>query len=250
MRKSTIMTALAVAGLTTAAAVQADNHAGKVDEAAVKALKDMGAYLRTLSTFNVKADDTVDLVLESGQTIQLSSSIDMQVRRPNGFRADIDADRKSQSLYFDGKNFTLYGRKVGMYATVPAPGTIKDVVDLMESKYDVQMPLVDLFKWGKDAEAEADIKEAMVVGPSNQGGVMSTHYAFRQDDIDWQIWIAEGDKPLPVKYVITTTDDEARPQFSASLSWNTDAKPKDSAFTFTPGTDVYSINIVALDDAE
>ena len=53
------------------------------------------------------------------------------------------------------------------------------------------------------------LKEAssgFVVGPSVVGGVKSTHLAFRGAEVDWQIWIENGDKPLPRKYVITTTD--------------------------------------------
>ncbi len=129
----------------------------------------------------------------------MSATIDLQVRRPNRLRADIVTDPKSPQIFFNGKEFTLLGRKVGLYATVPAPATIKELLARIETKYGIAMPLVDLFHWGQDAEAVADIKEAMVIGPSNLGGRMTDHYAFRQEGVDWQIWIAQGNKPLPLK---------------------------------------------------
>ena len=48
----------------------------------------------------------------------------------------------------------------------------------------------------------------MDVGPSVVGGVTCEQYAFRQADIDWQIWIQLGDYPLPRRLVATTTTDE------------------------------------------
>ena len=43
---------------------------------------------------------------------------------------------------------------------------------------------------------------------------------FRQDGLDWQIWIQAGDYPLPRKMVLTTTDDDARPQQTSVWTWN------------------------------
>lgn len=61
----------------------------------MQALERMGTYMSSLKAFSLTADDTIDQVLESGQKIQLSSTIDLQVRKPNGLRADIDTDHKS-----------------------------------------------------------------------------------------------------------------------------------------------------------
>jgi len=103
---------------------------------------------------------------------------------------------------------------------------------------------VDLFQWGQDPEAVADIKEAAAVGPSLIDGQPADHYAFRQDDIDWQIWIAQGDAPLPLRYVITSKNEPGEPQYMASLKWDTSAKPDDGVFTFTPTKDDHPISIV------
>ena len=83
--------------------------------------------------------------------------------------------------------------------------------------------------WSSDG-----ITAAMDVGPSDVGGTTCEHYAFRQEEIDWQIWIQMGDHPLPRKLVITTKTDEARPQHTAVYTWNLAPSYNDPAFEFDP----------------
>ena len=46
------------------------------------------------------------------------------------------------------------------------------------------------------------------------GGVECDHLAFRTKDVDWQIWIAQGDHPYPARYVITSKSIGGGPQYS------------------------------------
>lgn len=220
-----------------------------IDPAAMQALARMGAYLRGLESFSVRADDTVDEVLDSGQKVQLTKTVELQVHRPNKLRADIETDRKAREIYYDGKTFTLVAPAVGYYASVPAPPTIREVLDQVESKFGIELPLVDLFYWGGEGDDSGAIHEAMSVGTSRIAGQLADHYAFRQADVDWQIWIAQGDTPLPLRYVITTKDVPGEPQFMANLTWDTTARPDAGIFTFTPTKDDHPIGIVVQDDA-
>ncbi len=247
MRKR-LITLIAAGGLALSSLGQAETPA--VDSAAISALDSMGAYLRTLENFSVKASNTLDEVLDNGQKIQLTTTIDLQVRRPNGLHANIEKDRGTRQMYYDGKEFTLFSPDTSLYATVPAAPTLKEVLNKIESKYGITFPLVDLFHWGKDPEAAKDIQSAMVVGPSRINGRMSDHYAFRQEGLDWQIWIAQGEAPLPLKYVITTTDVAGQPQYTANLSWDTAARPDDAVFTFTPAETHFSIVMIAIDETQ
>ena len=42
----------------------------------------------------------------------------------------------------------MYGQLVNYYATVPAPPTIAELIDKLDERYGIEMPLVDLFMWG------------------------------------------------------------------------------------------------------
>ena len=74
------------------------------------------------------------------------------------------------------------------------------------------------------------------------------HYAFRQGNLDWQIWITTGSKPLPRKLVITNRADEARPQSVSLIDWNLKPTFKDSVFRFTPPKGATAVELHALDN--
>ena len=77
---------------------------------------------------------------------------------------------------------------------------------------------------------------AEYIGPAMVGGVQTDQFAFRQEEIDWQIWIQQGDRPLPLKIVIIDKTDPTRPEFSARLSWNTSPRFDASTFAFSPAS--------------
>jgi hypothetical protein len=204
-----------------------------IDPDAMAALNKMGTYLRTLETFQVKSVQTTDDVLDNGQTIQTNGVIDLLAARPNRLRAEITSDEMHRLFFYDGKNFTIYGQLVNYYATVPAPTTISELIDQLYEKYGIDMPLVDLFKWGSpESDSAKSITGAIDVGSGSIDGTSCEQYAFRQSGLDWQIWIQLGDYPLPRKLVLITTDDDARPRHSQLLTWNLAPSFNDAAFTF------------------
>jgi hypothetical protein len=71
--------------------------------------------------------------------------------------------------------------------------------------------------------------------------VLCDHYAFRQEESDWQLWVERSATPLPRKLVITTTGEAAQPQFVAVLTWNLTPQFDDAMFTFVPPADAHKI---------
>ena len=129
-------------------------------------------------------------------------------------------DQQHRLFFYDGKTFTLFAPRLNFYATVPAPPTIVELIDKLKEKFDIELPLVDMFYWGTPRAAVDEIKSAIDLGPTSIGGVSCEQFAFRQPGIDWQIWIQNGDYPLPRKLVISTLTDEARPQYTSVYTWN------------------------------
>ena len=208
--------------------------AAEIDPKAIDALKAMGAELRALKAFALRSETTTDEVLDNGQKVQFGGTVDFRVRRPNGLRVEVLSDRKQRQFFYNGKTLTLYGPTNGYYASIAAPPTIGELVQVLDQKYGLQFPLTDLFLWGTDKDGLDDIKSAIYIGPSRIGGVDCDHYVFRQADVDWQIWIERGKTPLPRKLVITTTSEPAEPQYVAVLKWDLAPKLDDKMFTFVP----------------
>lgn len=204
------------------------------DPQAIAALDRMGAYLRTLKRFSVHAETATDEVLLNGQKIQFEKTVELKVRRPDRFRADVSSDRQERQLYYDGKTLTVYGEKVGYYAQAEAPATINETVQEAQNRFGIATPLADLFYWGTEDSDDESIQGAIDVGPSRVKGVDTEQYAFQQSDVDFQIWIEKGDKPLPRKLIITTKSEPSQPQYTVKLAWDLEPKFDDNVFSFSP----------------
>lgn len=225
-------------------AASAQSAANAVDPASIQALKDMGAYLQSLKRFRVSTEVTGERVLADGQKLQHTATANMDVQRPNRIRVVMRSARSDRELFYDGKTVTLYTPAQKYFSTVDFTGNLGELVDRLEERYNVQLPLQDLFLWGTPAAPVDKIESAMNAGQDIVDGNVCDHYAFRQGMIDWQLWIRTGDQPLPCKLVITNRADEARPQSVSLIDWNLKPAFKDSIFTFTPPKGARKIEIV------
>jgi hypothetical protein len=213
-----------------------------VDPAAIAALEKMAAFLRAQESFEVAGELTTDDVLRTGQKVQVGGTVSLKVRRPDRLRADVASDRKTERLVYDGNLFTVYQPKVGYYAQFAAPPNLRELVDVLEGRYGVDLPLADLFRLGTDEAQLRAIRGATLVGYSTVRGAPCAHYAFHQADVDWQVWIEEGAQPVPRKLVITTTSEKSHPQFTSVMTWTLGAKLDPQVFAFTPPTSARRID--------
>lgn len=217
-----------------------------VDQGSIQALKEMGAYLQTLKRFHVSNELTGERVLADGQKLQHTATADLDVDRPNKLRALMHSARSERQLFYDGKTVTLYTPAQKYYSTVEFSDTLGDLINRLKEKYDVEVPMSDLFLWGTPAAPLDKIESAMNAGQDFVGEDLCDHYAFRQANADWQIWITTGSRPLPRKIVITSRMDDARPQSVSLMDWNLKPGFKDSVFKFTPSKGATKIEIVPV----
>lgn len=206
-----------------------------VNPQVVDKLIDMGNYLRGLPKFQVDAQISRDTVLESGQKIKTESANTLKVLDHNRLYAKSEGDVRTRELFYNGKKLTQYAPYLKYYTTVDAPPTVGEALHRFENFYGIQVPMEDLFLFGSDQAQIDALKEAAYVGPSTINGQLCDHLAFRQEGVDWQLWITRSDKPLPCKLVITTTDVASFPEYSAVYRWNLKPELKDAMFTFKPG---------------
>ena len=220
---------------------------GVIEDGAVEAVKDMSNYLTSLTTIAITSQGSLDVVTNDGQRIQLDGVTNYKVRKP-GFVIDYRSDIKSRRFIYDGKNFTVYSPLLGYYSTVPAPGTNREVLDTIYNKYGIALPLEDLFRWGDGTNADRiqALKSAYEVGSATIDGVETDHFAFREADVDWEVWIQKGDQPLPRKFVIVDRTDPARPTFTARLNWQVNPAFTDADFTFVPDANAKQIQLATF----
>lgn len=214
------------------------------DEVAITAALEMGQYLRSLEGFELTAHILRDDVMDDGQLIQRDEMVKGYYMRPDKLRVDWSSAAEERQFFYDGKTASLFGPRVGYYAQVPAPETVGETLAYLEDEYDFEVPLSDMFAWGSDEEDVEKITSAIVVGQSRVGHRVCNHYAFRQEDFDWQIWIESGGRPLPCKVNIVDLSDGDRPQYTAIFYWALDVDHPTAIFDFSPPVDAAKIDIM------
>ncbi len=240
------LVAPAVYGQATAAASAPPAVANPVDPASIQALKDMGAHLQSLGRFRTSTMLSGERVLTDGQKLQHIAYATLDAERPDRLRARMWSARSERELFFDGKTFTIFVPAQKYYSQVEFSGSNAELVERLEQRFGVEIPLSDLFKWGTPAAPVDKIESAMNAGQDFVGDDLCDHYAFRQGKFDWQIWITTGSKPLPRKLVITHRTDEARPQSVSIIDWNLKPVFSASTFRFSPPKGATRIEIVPV----
>ncbi len=226
-RGNLLCAALLIAPVSAARAATA-----VVDPAAVTAIRKMGAFLRAQRSFLVQVAASTDDVLASGQKVKFQGTAELRVRRPDRLRADLTTDRQQETMFYDGTSFTVQDRATNYYASFKAPPTIAGAIDVAETKYGIDFPMADLFTWGSDRDRTGELKAAADLGRSTVKGTPCHHYAFRQSDVDWQIWIQDGDRPFPRRLVITTVQEPTAPEHDVTMDWTSPAEFDDNVFAF------------------
>jgi len=218
--------------------------AAAVDPATIQALKNMGAHLQSLQRFRVTNELSGERVLTDGQKLQHMASASIDVQRPNRLHVKMSSARSEREMFYNGKEVTLFTPAQKYYATVPFDGSLGDLANALQTRYGVDLPLADLFVLGTPAARLDTVDSAMNAGQDFVGADLCDHYAIRQGNFDWQIWITVGDKPLPRKLVITNRGDEARPQSISLIYWDLKPAAASSSFTFTPPKGAKAIEMV------
>jgi len=222
-----------------------------IDPQATALLKKATDYLAGLKAFTVDTTSTIEVVLQSGQKLQFDNGASASVQRPNKLLARRKGDLVNQAFYYDGKNLSLYSPDQKVYASVPAPDTVEAMLDYARDSLDIIAPAGDLLYRNAFEILMRDVTSGFVVGKSVVGGVRCDHLAFRNADVDWQIWIQEGARPLPRRFVITSTQVAGAPQFEVQMTnWNTAPKFADGTFAFTPAKDAKKIELLRLSSGD
>ena len=204
-----------------------------IDPEADQVLKRASQYLISATQFKFDADKTIDVVLDSGQMIQLSDTTRISVSRPDKILAQSTGDTTNEQIWYDGKTLSVWSPEQNSYATIDVPNTIDKMMDYVVEKYGAALPLADLVVSDPYKSATQRVRSGHYLGLHYVGDLKCHHLAFRQEGLDWQVWIEAGDKPLPRKLVITYKELPGHPQFTAIFDkWDMSPRLSDSLFTF------------------
>jgi hypothetical protein len=214
-----------------AAAGMIMSAAARADEAQAKNLfKAMSDYLAAQKAISLEFDSNLDIVTKEQQKLGLASSGTVTLNRPDKIRATRTGGFTSVEVVFDGKTVTLLDKAANVYAQAEVAGTIDHLVDTLRDEYHRPLPAADLLMSNAYDQLMPLVKDAKDLGSGVIRGVECDHLAFRTEEVDWQIWIAQGERPYPCRYVITSKT-TGGPQYTIDVrTWKTGAEVASNDF--------------------
>jgi hypothetical protein len=215
-------------------------------DSAIRILKSMSDFIAKHDSIGIEFDADIEVITQDLQKIQFTSSGSVELNRPDKLRATRVGGYAQVDLVFDGKVATVHSKDDNVFTKLEAPGTIDQLIAQLRADHSITAPGADLLLSNVFDDLMEDVIDAKHIGVGIIDGVECEHLAFRTHEVDWQIWVEIGEKPIPRKYVITSKSVAAGPQYTLRIKkWSIDT-PR-SAETFTFQTPTEAKEVAALD---
>ncbi len=202
----------------------------------VVSLKRSADFLAAQESFSFQTDIAFDVVQANGQVLEFGGTRGYLMRRPDRLRIEsIDDDGGVKQLFFDGKSILIDMPNEDAYVEVEKPGTLYAAMDYLVEELGAPAPLEDFISENFAAGPTDQILTGFYVQRVMLGDQVCEHFAWRMQDVDVQLWIQDGDEPVPCRVVITYKKAEGHPQFAADFHlWNFAPDVDDEIFVFAP----------------
>jgi hypothetical protein len=220
----------------------------RADEAdARKLFKAMSDYMAAQKVISFQFDTSLDIVTKDEQKLALASSGKVTLARPDKIRVRRTGGFADVELLFDGKTLTLLDKSANVYAQLEVPGTIDHLVDELRDRYGKPVPGADLLLSDVHGKLMPDVINVKDLGSGVIGGLECDHFAFRTEEVDWQIWIAPGSRPYPCRYVITSKLMAQAPEYSVTIrDWKSGAEVGSEDFAFKNPTGAKKVDLTEV----
>ena len=200
---------------------------------AKRMLKAMSDFLGAQKTLSVRFNTVFEVVTPTDQKLGLASTGTATLSRPDKIRFARSGGFADYEILYDGKTLTFLGKNANLYTQIAAPGTVDQLIDVLQDKYNRPLPGADLLMTNSYDELMQDVYDLKDLGSGVINGVECDTLAFRKNDVDWQIWIAQGERPYPCQFVITSKLESSDPQYTiqfADWKFGNDVAADDFAF--------------------
>jgi hypothetical protein len=249
-----IFMARTLRGSIAAAAVLLSTSAGAeaaMSEAAETVLRQMSDRLSALASFTADYAIETEYVTTDGQKLQQVAEGTIAVRRGVGLRVTRSGAPTRTAFVYDGATATLSLDDLGLYVRRPVAADPEAAIASLGADTGVHVPAADFLARDPFAALAGSATAGEYVGDAILDGVPCRHLAFREPEVDWQIWIASDGDPLPLRYVITTKWLTAAPQYTLRLrNWKPDAELAAGTFAFTAAAGAREIDHVAIGELD
>src|SRR2546430_4273787 len=193
-------------------------------------------FLGKTQQLSVTVRAAYDTVQASGQKVEWNEVRTLTLSRPDRLRVESERSNGTRSVVvFDGKEISTFDESGRVYAQAAQPGGVDETLVYFVRDLGMRLPLAVLFVSRAASELERRVRAVEYVERTGILGAPAHHLIGRTDTVNFQVWISDGEQPLPQRIVLTYPAAPGQPQFRAEFSaWNLAPQPADALFTFTP----------------
>jgi len=222
-----------LASLVCAGSIGAQDSGVRQDARAIDVLKSMSAYAASLDRVAIKGVSFSDARLGGGLMVSNSTEVRVSIDRPGSLHiSSFDGVQNKELFFYDG-TLTVFNSEKGYYAQASIPKEIEAAMEFALEELEVEAPLMDLIH--QDASTHLIGSQETILYLTDKarvGGTDCHHIAIRGPESDVQLWVEEGDRPLPRKIMITSKWEGGSPRFTSNLMWDLDPDFDQDKFKF------------------
>lgn len=190
--------------------------------------------LRKMHQYLIDADDlelTTKYNITDTATGSQSGTVHYVLRKPNKLRVTATGKEKLV-LVSDGKMMIIHEANKRRYRELEARDSIIENLYVAAGLVGVEVRMIDFF-WSVDYLAEVGGNARLATLPARQvGGKTCSGFDIRYNDDNWNVWLSQGDIPLPCRLVSKRKDGSALLTQTNTLTWKTNPAITDATFRF------------------
>jgi len=178
----------------------------------------MAKFLGTKKGFALRQSSTTTVSDEAAKKLAGTMEHAVRVERPNRLAVVLTGDQPGTgTVISDGETLVIHQRQneakrneppkyANRYESSTAPATLAELVDNPYLRTMLSVGGADIVTKALLAEDPAavmleGVQEISVVGAEEIDGRPCTHLAAKTESGNWDLWVASGDEPVPVKFV-------------------------------------------------
>ena len=207
-------------------------------------VQQMSARLAAANAVSVTTSEVRDVVRRSGKKETVSQTGVYTVRRPDRFYTKMTGGPGLESWY-NGKTLTIASHPHKVFAQAPMPESIDRTLDVLAERYDMALPMGDLFYASAEKALLSDTATGGYAGTERVGDTPCLHLAFKDVGVDWELWLPEQGDPLPKRLKVVQTKRTGQPTVELTFTaWNLSPQITDATFVPKVPADYEGIAVV------
>jgi hypothetical protein len=218
-----------------------------IDSDTRQVLSTMSDYLNGLEAFSAVLETSFEIVDQNGMKVQAIGTSLLAVERPGKVHLRRIGSVMDAEVVLANGTLTVFGKNLNAYVQIGDQESIEQAIDTLREGIGFPAPGADFLSTDLVDRLLTEDTSGVHLGMTTLAGAAAHHLAFRNSLVDWQLWVADGDHPVPLRYVVTNKWVTGAPQFTLQFrSWDVEPVFGDTVFTFTAAADAQKLEALSV----